>query len=100
MTCCRYRVYEYDTQGNAHDTGKEFTTSLEESKAWQTQHGYGKSNYIDPQFLLLAFFSKMFAFTLSSGYTCTPEDANGEHIIGWRGNTWKLKLIKPLKSLP
>src|ERR1700692_3123785 len=71
MACFRYKVYEFDTQGYVHDSGKEFTTTSEECNAWRAKRAHAASTDIDTRFLLLDFFMKVFKFDKESGYALT-----------------------------
>jgi hypothetical protein len=89
-----YRVYQYDAADNAHDTGKEFSITIEESNAQLVKAYRPVSSVIQGYSVMMVMFDKLYGFTLQSGFNLNWTTPMVEGTIAWRTNDWQIKRVK------
>lgn len=86
----KYKLYEYDSLGVAHDTKKNIVLELDKFKS-----GF---NRFSSEGVVMAFFKQLYdTFTSSSGFTAYFEGTHQVHdliSIKWRTPHWKLVRLK------
>lgn len=101
-----FAVYEFDSTGKEHNTGKTFSINKEENDAYMKKIGYGPSaDRIDDYGIILALFTKLYTFDIGpNGFRIiwdenTHESGNlywsgpREPAIRCGGNWWRIKRI-------
>jgi hypothetical protein len=90
----RFRVYEKGSNGEAYDTGKEISCTLEASNKYMEYIKGLPSNCIVRDYILLEVF-KLYGFDLFSGHILSWV-AGKEYIegkISWKGTAWEIRRI-------
>lgn len=88
-----FRVFEYDADYKKHDTGKEFTITLDDSNNRMTKMGYGSSTYIERRAILLTMFEKVYNFSYESGFQLSWNEELITGDIHWREKCWFIKRV-------
>lgn len=88
----KFRVWDIDSAGEAHETNREFSISLEESKRYDRN----TQDIITLNAILWVFFVKMFSMT-NNGFAIRPnfgaEKDYKSLTIKWHNDTWRLTRI-------